>query len=84
MARGIVNRFMSEMAPHAPTLPPYPVMNALTRDIRSKASATQRAEFLSMWAGQGAEFARNLPASQLVEQLVAEVRSCVERLVTIP
>ena len=84
MARGIVNRFMCEMAPHAPTLPSYPVMNALTRDIRAKASAAGRAEFLSLWAGQGAEFAMHLPASQLVAQLVVELRSCVERLATTP
>lgn len=83
-ARGIVNRFMLEMAPHASTLPPYPVMNALTRDIRAKAAASERAEFLSLWAGQGAEFARNLPASELIAQLVAELRSCVEKLARIP
>jgi NAD(P)H-dependent flavin oxidoreductase YrpB (nitropropane dioxygenase family) len=54
-ARGIVNRFMTEVdradAPGA--ILPFPLQNALTRPLRTAAARQGRAEFLSRWAGQG-------------------------------
>jgi nitronate monooxygenase len=66
-ARGIRNRMAEELA--AADLPPYPVMNALTRPLRKAAAAAGRSEFLSLWAGQGAPAARELPAGELVKEL---------------
>ncbi|MGZ3498972.1 MAG: NAD(P)H-dependent flavin oxidoreductase [Vulcanimicrobiaceae bacterium] len=73
-ARGIINRFMSEMHSHEDDLPPYPVQNALTRDIRAAAGTQGRAEFLSLWAGQGVAMIRELPAAEIVRVLVDETR----------
>lgn len=70
-ARGIPNRLSTEMAPLAASLP-YPVLNALTRDIRLRATELGRPEFLSLWAGQGVEGIRETPAGELVGRLVAE------------
>ena len=51
-ARGIENRLLREMREHEEELPPYPVHNAWTKDIRSTAQQQDRPEFMSLWAGQ--------------------------------
>jgi nitronate monooxygenase len=73
-ARGISNRFSRDLAALA-DLPPYPIMNALTREIRRVASERGEAEMLSLWAGQGVGMVRELPAAQLVDLLVRETMS---------
>ncbi|AFZ68628.1 NAD(P)H-dependent flavin oxidoreductase [Deinococcus peraridilitoris] len=70
LARGLSNRVTREFPQEA--LLPYPYQNALTRSMRSEASLQGRAEFLSLWAGQGAHLARDLPAGALVSTLAQE------------
>jgi nitronate monooxygenase len=81
-ARGIVNRFMTEVdradAPGA--ILPFPLQNALTRPLRTAAARQGRAEFLSLWAGQGVRLARRQSASALVARLAAETAAAVGRL----
>jgi NAD(P)H-dependent flavin oxidoreductase YrpB (nitropropane dioxygenase family) len=78
-ARGIVNRFMNEVEdPAAPAaVLPYPLQNALTRLLRSAAGKAGRAEFLSLWAGQGVRLARQLPAGALVARIAAELDATI-------
>lgn len=64
-ARGIENRFMRE--PIEPL--PYPYQNALTRDIRKVAASAGRAEYLSLWAGEGVGLAVEEPAADVVRRL---------------
>ena len=73
LARGLANRFLREMAAHEAELPGYPVMNALTRDIRTAAAEQGRPEFLSLWAGQAAPLIRARPAAELLRALAAEM-----------
>jgi nitronate monooxygenase len=81
-ARGIVNRFMTEVesscAPDA--ILPFPLQNALTRPLRTAAASLERADFLSLWAGQGTRLARRLPASELVSRLATETEAAMVRL----
>jgi nitronate monooxygenase len=63
---------MTEMEQHRNAILPFPIQNAFTRDIRKKAAETGRAEFLSLWAGQGVVSIRQIPAGELVEVLRAE------------
>jgi nitronate monooxygenase len=81
-ARGIVNRFMSEMeaAGSAETILPFPQQNALTRPLRSAAAQQGRAEFLSLWAGQGVRMAQQEPAAKLVARLVRETEAAISQL----
>jgi nitronate monooxygenase len=72
IARGLENRFMMEMKEHEAAILPYPAQNAFTRDIRNKAAAEMRPEFLSLWAGEGVGMIRNLKAAELVEVLMKE------------
>jgi nitronate monooxygenase len=59
---------------------PYPLQNALTRPMRNAATAQDRSEFLSLWAGQGLRMARRLPAGELVARLVEEADAAIARL----
>lgn len=73
-ARGIVNRAMREIE-RSGTILAYPYQNSLTRDMRSAAAKQDRAEYLSLWAGQGAHLARRMPAAALVATLLHEMSS---------
>jgi len=79
-ARGLVNRFIEEMAPVEADLPPFPVQNALTRDIRTAAARAGDREGLSLWAGQGVPMSRDLPAAELVRQLMQETEAAFARV----
>jgi len=71
-ARGIVNRAMAEIE-NSGTILAYPYQNSLTREMRNAAAKQDRAEFLSLWSGQGAALARRMPAARLVETLLREM-----------
>jgi nitronate monooxygenase len=79
-ARGIVNRFLhdTEAAPNA--ILPFPLQNALTRPLRTAAAKAGRAEYLSLWAGQGVRMARRQSASALVARLAEETEATLRRL----
>jgi len=81
-ARGIVNRFMSEIESNGggELIPPFPVQNALTRPLRAAAARQGRAEFLSLWSGQGVRLARRQSASALMERLGCEIDATVASL----
>jgi nitronate monooxygenase len=72
-ARGIVNRYIELIHPHQHEVPIYPIMNAMTADLRAASSKAGRMEYVSLWAGQGAPLSRALPAAELVRRLVDEM-----------
>lgn len=79
-ARGIINRFMREVD-HAPeAILPFPLQNDLTRLLRRAAAKQGRAEFLSLWAGQGVRMARRQSARELVARLAKETETVIRRL----
>lgn len=72
-ARGIANRMYSLLDDaSAPALPDYPIAYDAAKALHAAASAKGNHEFAAHWAGQGAPLARELPATELIEQLVAE------------
>ena len=74
-ARGLENRFMTEMAAVESQVPAYPVQNALTGAIRAEAGKRGDTELMSLWCGTGVARARAMPAAQLVQTLVAEMNA---------
>jgi len=74
-ARGIVNRFIREHEQAAPR--GYPEIHCVTAPIRAAARAAGDAEALNLWAGESYRLAREEPAAELVERVVAEWRSTV-------
>lgn len=72
-ARGLRNAFIEKLQGREAEILPYPLQNALTRPMRTAAARLGNAGYLSLWAGQGVARARELPASTLFRQLVAEM-----------
>jgi len=58
---------------------PFPLQNALTRPLRSAAAKQGRAEFLSLWAGQGSRMARRQSAADLVARLEIETKEAIRQ-----
>ena len=88
-ARGIVNRFMTELEPagygdDSDAILPFPLQNILTRPLRTAAGKQGRAEFLSLWAGQGVRMARQQSAAELIARLVQETAAAIESLHAVP
>lgn len=79
-ARGIVNRFMTEVERGEPAILPFPIQNGVTRPLRAAAAQHGRAEFLSLWAGQGLGLARRQKAGELVARLAAETEIAIARI----
>ncbi len=81
-ARGIVNRFMDAVEnPAEPdAVLPFPLQNALTRPLRTAAGKAGRAEFLSLWAGQGLRLAQRRTAGELVAELLHGTEAVRRRL----
>ena len=81
-ARGIVNRFMTEVESggNQEAILPFPLQNALTRPLRTAAAKSGRAEFLSLWAGQGVRMARRQSAAELMARLVKETEAAIHGL----
>jgi nitronate monooxygenase len=79
-ARGLSNRFITEMAAkEAPQLA-FPAQNSVTGKMRQAAARAVNPEFLAMWAGQAAPLSRSLPAAELVAKLTAEAIESIQKL----
>ncbi|HYX91439.1 MAG TPA: nitronate monooxygenase [Myxococcaceae bacterium] len=83
-ARGIVNRFMTEVERGGEAILPYPLQNSLTRPLRTAAAKQGRPEFLSLWAGQGVRLARRESASALIARLAREADAAARRVAVEP
>lgn len=70
-ARGLVNRFLIEHSAAAPAA--YPHVHHLTKGLRRAGDP----EAMSLWAGQAHEFAREIPAAELVAELGAGARAAL-------
>jgi len=74
LARGLRNRFFTEMQSHPEAVLPFPAQNAFTRDLRGGSSALGRPDFLSLWAGSQVDAIRpDLTVAQLIDELRREL-----------
>ncbi|BCJ85062.1 NAD(P)H-dependent flavin oxidoreductase [Effusibacillus dendaii] len=79
-ARGIRNRMITEMESHRDTIAPYPVQNALTRDIRQAAARQNKTDYMSLWAGQASRLTTTKPAADLFADLVRETEEVLRKI----
>jgi len=79
-ARGLRNTFIERMQPYEAQVPPYPIQNALTAEIRQAAAKAGRIEYMSLWAGQAASLCRSLPAAELIKTLVEETQQSLQQV----
>jgi nitronate monooxygenase len=73
-ARGLMNTFITKLKGQEKIILPFPLQNALTRPMRSAAAQLGEPGYLSLFVGQGVTRARAMPAAELVQRLVAEMR----------
>lgn len=71
-ARGLANAFIAALRGREDAILPYPLQNALTRQMRIASAAQGNSGFLSLWAGQGVARSREMPAGDLVRTLMEE------------
>jgi nitronate monooxygenase len=69
LARGVINRFMTEMEKTPDALLPFPIQNVFTRDLRAAGVKAGSSQFLSLWAGTGKGELWTGSASELIAQL---------------
>jgi nitronate monooxygenase len=79
-ARGLLNRFIREMAPHEAELPAYPWQNLLTLPFRRAAATAAMGDLLAMWAGQNVALVKARTAQEVMEFLVADTDRVLSRL----
>lgn len=74
-ARGIVNRYIEEMAPHENELPDFPLVNTMTGPLRKASAAQGKGDFMALWSGQSVGLNRDMPATELFTTLLAETKA---------
>jgi nitronate monooxygenase len=70
-ARSIVTRLMRDVGPLCPEAPPFPLAAGAVLPLRAAAEQAADTSFTSLWSGQAAALARELPASELTRTLAA-------------
>lgn len=77
-ARGIENAFMVENA--GKPLLPFPYHNRLTGPFRKIANQSGQIDYTNLWSGQAGRLARDLPISELIDQLMSEAEGVVKKM----
>jgi nitronate monooxygenase len=79
-ARGLANRFITEMAAkNAPQLA-FPAQNSVTGKLRQASAKAGKPEFIALWAGQAAPLSRALPAAELIRTLNEETAAAIRAI----
>jgi nitronate monooxygenase len=76
------NRFLTEMADIEPL--DFPLQASLVGPLGRLPNEEERAAFMPVWAGQAAPLVRELPATQLIEQLMAEAQPIIGQKRSMP
>jgi nitronate monooxygenase len=76
LARSIHNGFIDSMRGKENVFAPYPVQAWLTAHLKPAALAANRADVISLWAGQGAPLLRERRAAQLLRYLIDDTTRC--------
>jgi nitronate monooxygenase len=71
-ARSIVTRLMRDLGPLCPDAPPFPLAAGSLLPLRAAAEQRGDTAFTSLWSGQAARLARELPAGELTRALATE------------
>ncbi|GIM45293.1 oxidoreductase [Collibacillus ludicampi] len=75
-ARGLVNRFLNEYDAVAPAA--YPHVHHITKDLRKASGESGDPSSMSLWAGQGYQLSKEMPAAELVHLLMEQARQALE------
>ena len=75
LARGIRNRWVSEMAARETELPPFPVQSWFFGAIKAAALKAGREDLVSLYAGQSAPNLKHRSAIALMDDLIGDLES---------
>ena len=78
LARGMVNRFMTDHDEAAPIA--YPEIHHATSPLRAAARKRGDADGFNLWAGQAHELAQARPAAEIVRELGADARRTIHEV----
>ncbi|USK70983.1 NAD(P)H-dependent flavin oxidoreductase [Peribacillus asahii] len=67
-ARGLVNYFLTTYSAEAPAA--YPHLHHMTKTMRKVAGQKNEPELMALWAGQGHRLAKELPAGEVVREIL--------------
>ena len=70
-ARGIPNRLMRELGPLSEKAPSFPLATAALAPLKAAAEKLGRDDFSTLWSGQNAAGAREIPAAEMTRLLAA-------------
>ncbi len=79
MARGIRNKFIDDFQKYENDVPPYPIQNTLTRELRQSAAKSNKPEYMSLWSGQGIRMSKTLSVKELMEELTKGVSNILSK-----
>jgi nitronate monooxygenase len=77
LARGIRNGFMAEHDVAAPVA--YPEIHYVTAPLRATAREERDADLINLWAGEAHRLAAELPAGEIVRDLMTGAREALRR-----
>lgn len=80
LVRAIRNRLFDELEAHGPELAPFPIQNWLSGTLRAAAIEQERADLLSLQAGQAGAALRYRNAAFLMIALMRETEAALARL----
>lgn len=73
-ARGLVNRFVSEVGPISDVAPEFPLATAGVGPLRAAAEAAGLSDFSPLWAGQAAALSSPMAAGELTVKLMRDAQ----------
>lgn len=73
LARGIISPLMKKLDDYE--IPPYPIQHLLTQKIRFLAAEKNRADLMSLWAGQCYPLCLSIAAAELIHLIVKELKT---------
>lgn len=78
-ARGIVNRIIGEVGAMSDAAPEFPLAGGALAPLRAATEPAGSRDFMSLWAGQAAALAREMPAEELTRTLAREALALMAR-----
>ncbi len=74
-ARGISNTFTQDFSAYPDSIPPYPIQNSLTTEIRRAAAQQNRTDYMSLWAGQAPRLSNHKSASAIIQDTLIQANN---------
>ena len=82
-ARGIRNRYLTEVEKLDEPLLPFPLQYAMSGTLRKQAAATGNPDFMAMWSGQGIGLLQSSGAAELMQNLIKETAALRTELASV-